>query len=68
MICRWSRDGRLERRTVIIGADMNGENLINALRAQEDFDIEILGLFDDRNDRARSTLGGSPSSARWMTW
>jgi Undecaprenyl-phosphate glucose phosphotransferase len=61
MIRRWARDGRLERRTVIIGADMNGENLINALRAQEDSDIEILGVFDDRNDsRALDTCAGSP--------
>src|SRR5690606_28988709 len=34
MIRRWARDGRLERRTVIIGSDKNGENLINALKAQ----------------------------------
>ncbi|WP_425909165.1 undecaprenyl-phosphate glucose phosphotransferase [Nitrobacter sp. TKz-YC02] len=61
MIRRWARDGRLERRTVIIGADINGENLINALRAQEDSDIEILGVFDDRNDsRALDTCAGSP--------
>jgi Undecaprenyl-phosphate glucose phosphotransferase len=61
MIRRWARDGRLERRTVIIGADMNGEHLINALRAQEDSDIEILGVFDDRNDsRALDTCAGSP--------
>ncbi|HRO00283.1 MAG TPA: undecaprenyl-phosphate glucose phosphotransferase [Nitrobacter sp.] len=61
MIRRWARDGRLERRTVIIGSDKNGENLINALKAQEDSDIEILGVFDDRNDsRALDTCAGTP--------
>jgi Undecaprenyl-phosphate glucose phosphotransferase len=61
IIRRWARHGRLDRRTVIVGADENGENLINALRAQEDSDIEILGVFDDRNDsRALDTCAGSP--------
>jgi Undecaprenyl-phosphate glucose phosphotransferase len=61
IIRRWTRHGRLDRRTVIVGADENGENLINALRAQEDSDIEILGVFDDRNDsRALDTCAGSP--------
>jgi Undecaprenyl-phosphate glucose phosphotransferase len=61
IIRRWARHGRLDRRTVIVGADENGENLINALRAQEHSDIEILGVFDDRNDsRALDTCAGSP--------
>jgi Undecaprenyl-phosphate glucose phosphotransferase len=61
IIRRWARDGRLDRRTVIVGSDENGENLINALRAQDDSDIEILGVFDDRNDsRALDTCAGSP--------
>jgi Undecaprenyl-phosphate glucose phosphotransferase len=58
---RWARHGRLDRRTVIVGSDENGENLIKALRAQDDSDIEILGVFDDRNDsRALDTCAGSP--------
>ncbi len=58
---RWAREGRLHRRTVIIGADENGENLIAALDAQDDSDIEILGVFDDRgDDRALQTCGGRP--------
>jgi Undecaprenyl-phosphate glucose phosphotransferase len=61
IIRRWARDGRLDRRTVIIGSDESGENLIKALRAQPDSDIEILGVFDDRNDsRALDTCAGSP--------
>src|SRR5579872_2581356 len=32
----WARQGRLDRRTVVVGADENGEQLIEALRAQAD--------------------------------
>jgi Undecaprenyl-phosphate glucose phosphotransferase len=61
MVRSWGREGRLDRRTIVVGSDQNGENLIAALKAQEDTDIEILGVFDDRNDsRALDTCAGSP--------
>ena len=61
MVRRWARQGRLDRRTVIVGSDQNGEQLVEALKIQEDSDIEILGVFDDRNDaRALETCAGSP--------
>jgi Undecaprenyl-phosphate glucose phosphotransferase len=62
MVRRWGREGRLDRRTVIVGADDSGEKLVQALNAQaEDSDIHILGVFDDRNDdRAMDTCAGSP--------
>jgi Undecaprenyl-phosphate glucose phosphotransferase len=61
MIRSWARSGRLDRRTIIIGSDQNGEKLIEALEVQDDSDIEILGVFDDRNDsRALDTCAGSP--------
>ena len=62
MVRRWGREGRLDRRTVIVGADDNGEKLVQALNAQAaDSDIHILGVFDDRNDdRAMDTCAGSP--------
>jgi Undecaprenyl-phosphate glucose phosphotransferase len=61
LVRRWARDGRLDRRTVIVGADENGENLINLLKAQDDSDLDILGVFDDRNDsRALDTCAGLP--------
>ena len=57
----WARDGRLDRRTVIVGADTNGEQLVEALNAEDDSDIRVLGVFDDRNDdRAMDTCAGSP--------
>jgi Undecaprenyl-phosphate glucose phosphotransferase len=57
----WARHGRLDRRTIVVGADETGEKLVEALKEQEDSDIHILGVFDDRNDnRAMDTCGGSP--------
>ncbi|MET0443279.1 MAG: exopolysaccharide biosynthesis polyprenyl glycosylphosphotransferase, partial [Pseudorhodoplanes sp.] len=61
MIKRWAQHGRLDRRTVIVGADVNGENLIQELNAQEDSDLHILGVFDDRGDkRSMDTISGAP--------
>jgi len=61
LIRRWAREGRLDRRTVVIGADENGEKLIELLRKQPDSDLDILGVFDDRNDtRALDTCAGLP--------
>jgi len=61
MVRNWARQGRLDRRTIIVGADQNGERLVEALKAQEDSDIHVLGVFDDRNDtRAMETCAGSP--------
>jgi exopolysaccharide biosynthesis polyprenyl glycosylphosphotransferase len=57
----WARDGRLDRRTIVVGSDQTGEKLVEALKAQDDSDIDILGVFDDRNDsRALETCAGSP--------
>jgi Undecaprenyl-phosphate glucose phosphotransferase len=61
LVRHWARQGRLDRRTIIVGADANGEQLIHAINAQEDSDIRVLGVFDDRNDaRALETCAGSP--------
>ncbi len=61
LVRRWARQGRLDRRTIVVGADENGEQLVRALNAQDDSDIEMLGVFDDRNDdRAMDTCAGSP--------
>lgn len=61
MVRRWARQGRLDRRTIVVGADQNGEKLIEALNHQTDSDIDILGVFDDRSDsRALETCAGSP--------
>jgi Undecaprenyl-phosphate glucose phosphotransferase len=57
----WAREGRLDRRTVIVGADQSGEQLVEALKHQVDSDIDVLGVFDDRNEgRALEDCAGSP--------
>jgi Undecaprenyl-phosphate glucose phosphotransferase len=61
LVRSWARQGRLDRRTIIVGSDQNGEHLVAALKAQDDSDIDVLGVFDDRNDdRALETCAGSP--------
>ena len=60
LIRSWARQGRLDRRTVIVGSDESGEQLVEALRTQSDSDINVLGVFDDRNDeRSFETCAGS---------
>jgi Undecaprenyl-phosphate glucose phosphotransferase len=61
LVRRWARQGRLDRRTVIVGSDSTGEQLVQALKVQEDSDIHVLGVFDDRNDdRVLDACAGSP--------
>jgi len=61
LVRSWARQGRLDRRTIVVGADEDGEKLVQALKVQDDSDIEMLGVFDDRNDdRAMDTCAGSP--------
>ena len=47
---KWTREGRLTRRTVIVGGGEMGEKVIEELRGQKDAGIEIIGYFDDRSD------------------
>ncbi|MBR1155721.1 undecaprenyl-phosphate glucose phosphotransferase [Bradyrhizobium sp. JYMT SZCCT0428] len=61
LVRSWARQGRLDRRTIVVGSDQNGEQLVEALKTQHDSDIDVLGVFDDRNDsRALETCAGSP--------
>src|ERR1700712_1526541 len=60
MVRRWAREGRLDRRTIVVGSDQNGEKLMQGRKVQDDSDLDILGVFDDRNDnRALDTCAGS---------
>ena len=58
LVRHWTRQGRLDRRTVIVGADERGDALIRALAAQRDSDVRVLGVFDDRGED-RSTRPGT---------
>jgi Undecaprenyl-phosphate glucose phosphotransferase len=56
-----TRKGRLERRTAIVGGGEAGIGLIQALEAQRESGVRIVGVFDDRNDdRSPDTVGGYP--------
>jgi Undecaprenyl-phosphate glucose phosphotransferase len=50
LVRHWTRQGRLDRRTVIVGADERGDALIRALAAQRDSDVRVLGVVDDRGE------------------
>jgi Undecaprenyl-phosphate glucose phosphotransferase len=61
LIRRWSRQGRLERRAVIVGGGDKAAKLIEALKASTDSDIRICGIFDDRDDaRSPPVVAGYP--------
>ena len=58
---RWARDGRMERRAVIVGGGKRAEELIRAIEQQPYNDIRICGLFDDRDDtRSPTVVAGYP--------
>jgi Undecaprenyl-phosphate glucose phosphotransferase len=50
LVRRWTRQGRLDRRAIVVGADDNGEELIKSLSVQKDSDVKLIGVFDDRGD------------------
>src|SRR5262245_16134020 len=59
LVRTWTRQGRLDRRTVIVGADAAGDALIRSLATQRDSDVRIVGVFDDRGDaRSAATVAG----------
>jgi Undecaprenyl-phosphate glucose phosphotransferase len=59
LVRHWTKQGRLDRRTVVVGADALGESLINAILAQRDNDVHVVGVFDDRgDDRSPTNVAG----------
>ena len=59
LVKHWTREGRLDRRAVVVGGGEAGETLIEAVKAQADTDVRIVGVFDDRgDDRSPNTLAG----------
>ena len=61
VIRRWGRNGRMERRAVIVGGGKYAEGLIRSLEQQGDNDIRICGIFDDRDDqRSPTVVAGYP--------
>lgn len=50
-IRRWTRNGFMERRAVIVGGGAPARDLIREMESISDNDIRICGIFDDRDDR-----------------
>ena len=46
-----TKSGRVKRRTVIVGGGKPAEELIRAIHESADNDIDLIGLFDDREDK-----------------
>src|SRR5690606_24216698 len=58
---RWARNGRMERRAVIVGGGTVAEDLIRQIEQQPYNDIRICGIFDDRDDvRSPPVVAGYP--------
>jgi len=56
-----SQQGKLDRRTVIVGGGEAAEPVLKELAMQEDGDLRILGVFDDRDDdRSPDVVAGYP--------
>jgi Undecaprenyl-phosphate glucose phosphotransferase len=59
IVRRWTREGRLDRRAVVVGGGDPGEHLVTALDRQRESDVRLVGVFDDRgDDRAPTTCAG----------
>lgn len=59
LVQRWTEQGQLKRRTVIVGGGQDAEQLINQIHAGADKDINLLGLFDDRDgERSPDMVAG----------
>jgi Undecaprenyl-phosphate glucose phosphotransferase len=58
LVRRWRARGRLTPNVVIVGATDNASKLIRT--ALQTRDIAVLGVFDDRLDRAPKTVHGVP--------
>ena len=57
----WTAQGRLKRRTVIVGGGADAGTLIEAIRESAGSDINLFGLFDDRVDnRSPEMVAGCP--------
>jgi Undecaprenyl-phosphate glucose phosphotransferase len=50
LVRRWTAEGKLRRRTVIVGGGKDAETLIAAIAKGASDDLQLIGLFDDRND------------------
>ncbi|MEQ1901640.1 MAG: undecaprenyl-phosphate glucose phosphotransferase [Devosia sp.] len=65
LVLQWSREGRLKRRTVIVGGGSDAEALVEMIEKGAGNDIRLFGLFDDRDDiRSPESVAGLPKLGR----
>jgi len=65
LVMQWTGEGKLRRRTVIVGGGKDAEALISALQSGANSDIGLIGLFDDRNDdRSPESVASLPKLGR----
>lgn len=58
---QWNRNGFMERRAVVVGGGPKAKELIRDIEAEQDNDIRICGIFDDRSDdRSPPVVAGYP--------
>ena len=56
-----TQQGKLDRRTAIVGGGPAAAPVLHALASQDDGDLRILGVFDDRSDtRSPDVVAGYP--------
>ncbi|MEO6394382.1 MAG: undecaprenyl-phosphate glucose phosphotransferase [Devosia sp.] len=61
LVQQWTREGRLKRRTVIVGGGADAEALVGLIKQSAGSDINLFGFFDDRiDDRSPESLAGLP--------
>ena len=61
VVRRMTANGRLDRRTVIVGGGTAGEAVLRELSLQKHTDLRICGVFDDRTDeRSPDVVAGYP--------
>jgi Undecaprenyl-phosphate glucose phosphotransferase len=65
MVQKWTGEGRLKRRAVIVGGGKDAGDLIEKLGQSAANDINLFGLFDDRiDDRSPEMVAGCPKLGR----
>jgi Undecaprenyl-phosphate glucose phosphotransferase len=61
LIRRWNQNGQLSRRSVLVGGGPPAAALLDALDSSPDTDVEVVGIFDDRNgERSPDIVAGYP--------
>ncbi len=65
LVLHWTADGKLKRRTVVVGGGHDAEVLLESIKRSAGADVRLLGLFDDRNDeRSPESVASVPKLGR----